>query len=135
MDSTSVRGKDLLINRSSVSVYDAFTDLRRFADGLPEEYKNQVSVDCDSITANIKGFNLGIRINKKIPYSLISFKEDGQAPFPFTFEFHIEMVGLESTLFHIELSAQLNTMMKMMIGNKLQELVDKLTEQIEKSLG
>lgn len=134
MDVTSVRGKDILLKQSPVSVFGAFTDLKRFASNIPAEYKDQVTVESDSIMANVKGFNLGIRVDKKIPYSLISFKEDGQAPFPFTFEFHLGMVGLDSTLFHIELSAQLNTMMKMMVGNKLQELVDKLTDQIEKSM-
>jgi hypothetical protein len=42
-------------------------------------------------------------------------------------------VGIDSTLFHIKLSAELNFMMKMMIGNKLQEVVDTITDQIEKA--
>ena len=46
----------------------------------------------------------------------------------------MDPVGLDSTLFHIELAAELNFMMKMMLGNKLQEMVDSITDQVEKAV-
>lgn len=134
MGNTSVRGKDVLIKRSPVSIFGAFSDLTRFADSFPSNIKDKVTVSEDSISADISGFHLGVKIDQRIPFSLVTFKEDGQAPFPFVFAFHLETVGLDSTLFHIELNADLNPMMKMMIGGKLQDLVDKFTDQIEKSM-
>lgn len=134
MGNTSVRGKDVLIKQSPVTIYGSFSDLTRFAGNFPPELKDKVTVYPDSITANISGFNLGIRVDQRVPFSLVSFKEDGQSPFHFTFAFHMEPVGLDSTLFHMEMDADLNPMMKMMLGGKLQSLVDKFTEQIEKSM-
>ena len=61
-------------------------------------------------------------------------KDDGQSFLPFTISFFMDPVGIDSTLFHIELTAELNFMMKMMIGNKLQEMVDSITDQIEKAI-
>ena len=46
----------------------------------------------------------------------------------------MDPMGLDSTLFHIELQTELNFMMKMMLGNKLQEMVDSITDQIEKAV-
>lgn len=134
MDSTVVRGKDVLIKQSPVTIYESFSDLTRFAGNFPEDLRDKITVNTDSISANLSGFNLGVKVDQKVPFSLVSFKEDGQAPFHFSFSFHFEPVGFDSTLFHIEMSAELNPMMKMMIGGKLQDMVDKFTGQIEKSM-
>ena len=76
---------------------------------------------------------MGLRVDQRIPYSLISFAETGKFPFPFKFYFHFSPVGLDSTLFNLELEAELPTMVKMMVGGKLQEMVDKVTDQLEQA--
>ncbi len=134
MDATTVRGKDLPVKQTPYTLFNMFSDLSRFAYAIPEDYKDKVKVGEDSIVMNIKGFKLGIKLDKKVPYSLVSFKDDGHSPFPFYFSFHLEPIGLDSTLMHIELSAVLNPLMKMMIGGRLQEFVDNFTDQIAKAM-
>lgn len=134
MEPTTVIGKEVLIRQTPVSLFSAFSDLSRFTANLPYEYQDKVVADADSISVNVKGIRLGVVIDKRVPFSLVSLKDDGQSPFPFHFAFHMTAVGLDSSLFHIELSAELNGMLKMMVGGRLQELVDKITDQIEQAV-
>lgn len=134
MEITNVKGKEVLIARTPYMIFSTFADLRSFTDNIPDEYRGQVVSDQDSIMAEIKGLKLGVRIDKRVPYSLISLVSDGESPFPFNFTFHLQPVGLDSTLFHMEMNAELSMMMKMMIGKKLQEVIDKLTDQIERAV-
>jgi len=131
---TDVFGKEVLIKRTPYEIFSVFSNLSYFVMNLPEDMKNKVTADADSIVANVKGMNVGIRIEERIPYSLIVMKDEGKSPFPFKVKFHLSPVGLDSTLFQIEVNAELNTMMKMMLGGKLQSAVDKMTEQIEKAV-
>lgn len=134
MATTNVRGKDILIKQIPMGIYGAFADLRNFSRALPADLKDKVQVDADSISGETHGIKLGVMVDERIPFSLISLKSNDQSPFPFKVSFHMEPVGFDSTLFHIEFSAELNMMMKMMIGSKLQEMVDKLSDQLEKAI-
>ncbi len=133
MSEVRITGKDILIRRPPVSLYGNFSDLSVFAASVPEEYRDKVSADKDRIAINYNGLAFGLAVEDRRPFSLVSIKDDGQSPFPFRISFHFEAVGLDSTLFHIELEAELNMMMKMVLGNKLQEMVDRLTEQLEEA--
>ncbi|MBR2947535.1 MAG: hypothetical protein IKC17_02975 [Bacteroidales bacterium] len=133
MAETFVKGKEIIIQRPPMMIYSMFADLSRFTLGLPEEYRDKVTADADSINIDYNGMKLGFVVEQRVPFSKIVLKDNGLSPFPFSFSFNMTGVGIDSTLFHIELTAQLNMMMKMFIGGKLQEIVDKITEQIEKA--
>ncbi|MBO7279108.1 MAG: hypothetical protein J6U70_05875 [Bacteroidales bacterium] len=130
---TEVKGKEVLLKQSPYLLFNAFTDLRNFATNLPAEMQGKVEVTYDTLVAEVQGIKMGVRVDDRLPYSQIRFKEEGQSPFPFTVTFHFEPVGLDQTLFHIEMRAEMNMMIKMMIGGKLKEMVDKLTDGIEQA--
>ncbi len=134
MSETSVKGKEVLIKRTPMVLFSMFNDLSRLVMSVPEEYRNEITADKDSIKVNHRGIHLGLVIDKREPFSLVALKDDGESFLPFYISFHMVPVGIDSTLFHIELSAKLDFMMKMMIGSKLQETVDSITDQIEKAL-
>ena len=48
---------------------------------------------------------------------------------------NIESVSPTESLFNLELNAELSGMFKMMLGGKLQEAVDKITDELEKGMG
>jgi len=131
MASTHATGKEIVINRPAVSVFGMFDDFTRFSGNIPSEYQAAVTAQKDSIRITVKGFSLGVRVKERTPFSYVSLEGDELSPFPFLVSFHISPIGLDSTLFHIEVDAELNMMLKMMIGSKLQSALDKLTEQIE----
>jgi hypothetical protein len=126
-------GKTVVIDRPSYSIYTVFSDLRNLEAAIPEDKKDMVTADADTISAKVQGFEIGMKVNKRTPFSRIDFEQDGQAPFPFLFSLIMDPMDDNRTYFHIELRAELNTMMKMVIGGKLQNLVDKLTDGIAKA--
>ena len=128
---TVIKSKHAIVSKAPYMLYMAFVDMRNFVQLLPEDKKKDISADYDSIKATVQGFNAGIRITDRIPYSRIDFKDDG-APFSFTISMHFDAAGgdPDKTDFHIELSAELNMVMKMMLGSKLQDALDKIADSL-----
>lgn len=134
MSNTSVKGKEVILKKPPMVIFGMFSDLSMLVAGLPDEYKAKVQADKDSIHIEYKGISMGIKVERREPFSLVVLKDDGQSFISFTMSFFMDPVGLDSSLFHIELEAELNFMMKMMVGNKLQEMVDSITDQIENAV-
>ena len=130
MAATEVIGKTVILNQPSYVLYNAFSDLKRIESTLPEDQRGKVRFEEDSLLVKVQNFELGARIHNKIPFSLIEFEQYGQMPFPFLASMHMEPMSDTQTCFHIELRAELNTMMKMLVGKRLPEIVDKLTDGI-----
>lgn len=125
---TEIKSKHAEIARAPHVLYMGFTDMRNFVQFLPEDKREGIVADFDSLRASVQGFNVGVRITERVPYSKISFADDG-APFSFGLSVHFDPGATEdSTDFHVEFSAELNMMMKMLLGSKLQEALDKAVD-------
>ena len=55
---------------------------------------------------------------------------EGGSPVDFAFWIQLQSVAPYDTRFRLVVQAELNMMMKMMIGNKIQGALDKMAEQI-----
>ncbi len=130
MANTEIKGKVVLIEQPTHVVYSAFADLRNFVNALPPDKKDGITATADTIEGNVKGFQAGVQIINRVPFSLIFLKDYGNSMFPFEIGLVFETVEGNRTNFHIELSAELNFMIKSMIGGKLQEAVDQMSEQL-----
>lgn len=116
------------VRKTKAELYMAFVDMRNFVQMLPEDKKEGVKADYDSIEATVQGFTIGVRVARREPYSLIEFK-DNNAPFAFSVIFHFDDgISPAYTDFWIEVSAKLNMMMKMMLGGKIKEGLDKIVD-------
>lgn len=133
-DVTRVTGREVLLKRPPMVLFGLFGDLSLLVQNVPEEYGGKITADRDSVHIEYKGVSLGFVVARREPFSLVELKDDGKSFLTFSVTFHMDPVGLDSTLFHIELSTELNFMMKMMIGSKLQEMVDSITDQVEKAV-
>ncbi len=124
-----IKDKHAVVSRPPYQLYMAFVDMRNFVQFLPEDKKKDVEADYDSIKAVVQGFSVGIRVEDRIPYSRIDFCDDG-APFRFSVSMHFDAAGSDpyKTDFYIEVSADLNFMMKMMLGSKLKDAMDKMVD-------
>ena len=60
--------------------------------------------------------------------------DEGGVPIDFTFWIQLQSVSEADTRMRLVLHVELNMMMKMMIGGKLQEAIDKIAEGIAFSL-
>ena len=125
------QSKHGIVRKPSYELYMAFVDMRNFVQMLPEDKKEGISADYDSLSATVQGFNIGIKVVERIPYSEIRF-EDNDAPFHFTVTIHFDQAptGPMQTDFWIEVEAELNMMMKMMLGSKIKEALDKIVDAL-----
>ena len=126
---TEITSKHGIVSKQPFELYMAFVDMRNFLQFLPEDRKKDIAADYDTISASVQGMNVGVKINERVPYSKIGLVDNG-APFAFSGSLHFDAVPSDpgKTEFYIEFSAELNFMMKMLLGNKLKDALDKIVD-------
>lgn len=126
-----INSKHRSVARAPYMLYMPFSDMRNFVAMLPEDKRQGVEADYDSIRGTVQGFSVGVRVEERRPYSRIVYKDDG-APFQFTINICFDADGgnPDSIDFHVDIEADLNFMMKMLLGNKLQDAVDKMVDAV-----
>jgi len=124
------KSKHGIVSKSPFELYMAFVDMRNFVQMLPEDKKDSVTADYDTLSVTVQGFSIGARVVRRQPYSRIEFEDNG-APF----NFHVNLffdatTDPGKTEFYIEASADLNLMMKVMLGGKIREALDKVVDSM-----
>ena len=126
----SYSSKRAVVSKAPYELYMAFVDMRNFMQFLPEDKKEGVTADYDSIRATVQGFTIGVKVVDRVPYSKIEFADDG-APFQFKLAMHFDAASDPyKTDFQIVLDADLNLMMKMLLGSKIQGALDKVVDSL-----
>ena len=126
--SAQYSSKHGIVSRTQAELYMAFTDMRNFVSMLPEDKRKDITADYDTISTTVQGFAIGVKVTRREPYMYIELQDNG-APFKFMVSLHFdEAEEPGKTDFHIDLLADLNLMMKMIIGNKLKEALDKMVD-------
>ena len=122
---TQITSKHGQVSKQPFELYMAFVDMRNFLQFLPEDKKESVEADYDTISATVQGFKIGLMVKERTPYSRIEFIDNG-APFSFGGSLHFDAVPSEpsKTDFH----ADLNLMMKVMLGGKIKDALDKVVD-------
>lgn len=108
---------------SMVSRFDNFTPILR---DRVEEWR----ADEDSCSFKVKGFSAGLRIVEREEPKLVKIMGDGAVPMDFTFWLQLVEVAPNDTRMRLVLHIDLNMMMRMMIGGKIQSALDQMSEQI-----
>ena len=130
MSATEIKGKLVTINVPAYALYQAFCDMRNFVHNLPPDKKEKVTATEDTIEGDVQGMRMGAAIASRVPFSYIKLKEYGQTPIQFEVGLFYNALDVQRTEFHMEAKAELPFMIKMMIGSKLQEIIDKVTDQL-----
>lgn len=119
-----------IVSRPPYDLYMSFADMRNFLSMLPEDKKQGVTADFDTIEATVQGFHVGVKVKSRVPYSLIEV-EDHDAPFHFNVVLHFDPTDHPGkTDFHLDVQAELNLMLKMVLGNKIQGALDKVVDSL-----
>ena len=126
---TNIESKHGIVARQPYELYMSFTDLSNFVRMLPEDKREMITADMDTLTATVQGFNIGVKVHQRVPYSRIELVDYG-APFAFHILVHFEPAAENPyyTDFWIEIEADLNLMMKMMLSGKIKEALDKVVD-------
>ena len=115
-----------LVSLPAEQLYMSFTDLRVLTQSLPAEYRDSVSADFDHLRATVKGFTVAVKVVERKPYELIRL-EDDEAPFHFSVALHF-LPADGGTDFSIEVDADLNLVMKAMLGSRVKDALDKAVD-------
>ena len=126
---TRYDSKHGIVSRPPFELYMGFTDLRNFAQMLPEDKKAEIEATFDTLTITVQGFKIGVKVVERTPYSRIILADDG-APFQFTIEMHFDATPAGKTDFFIRVDAELNMMMKMMLGSRIQKGLDQMVDAL-----
>ncbi len=121
-----INGKPSTLNTTPQKVFEFLSDFNNFERLMPEQVTNWQS-DTDSCTFTIQGLaTIKLKYAKKEPFSLIEIVPDGGSPIAFGLKIRLtpEEPGGQKTTADVEIDAQINPMMAMMVKKPMQNLVD-----------
>lgn len=126
---TEILSKHGIVSRQPYELYMSMVDLSNFKKMLPQDKQEMIQADYDTLTATVQGFNIGVKVHNRQPYSLIELVDYG-APLAFHIEIHFDPSANDpyKTEFWIKAEAELNLMMKMMLSGKIKEALDKIVD-------
>lgn len=108
----------------------AFCDMRNFSRMVPGQAQAEVTADYDNLSVLVQGFRIAVRVDDRVPYSLIRIGS-AESPVEFVAVLHFDRTDIPGkTDFSIELDANLNFMMKSLLGNKVQTALDKAVDTL-----
>lgn len=87
--------------------------------------------DADSCSFKAKGFRVALRIVERVEnkhVKVMADPEEGSIPIDFAFWIQLHQVSENDTRIRMVLHAELNMMMRMMIGSKIQGGLDQMVE-------
>ena len=117
-----------IVSKPDYELYMSFVDMRNILALIPEDKKEGIYADFDTISGKVQGFDIGVKITERVPYSRISFEDCG-APFHFKVDLYFIPTGIANkTEFRIEVEADLNLMMKAMLGPKIKDGLNKAVD-------
>ena len=131
--SDRIEGRIVRILRPAEAAYMLFSDFSYYTRILSAEVieKYELKFTEETIVGKAYGFELGMQIAEKIPFSRVLYKQYGRMPIEFSLAVNITTLAPGTCDFQLIMETELPGIYKMMLGNKLQEIVDKLTDNIE----
>ena len=126
---TEITSKHGTVSRQPYELYMSMVDLSNFKRMLPQDKQDMLQADYDTLTATVQGFNIGVKVHNRQPYSLIELVDYG-APFAFHIEIHFDPAQNDpyKTDFWIKAEADLNLMMKALLGGRIKDALDKAVD-------
>ena len=109
----------------------SFVDLSRIREMLPEDKKEMIFADYDHLSATVQNFTIGVRVTGRQPYERIELSNAEGTPFAFDILLNFDEAGEPGkTDFSITVEADLNLVMKAMLGGKIKSGLDKIVDGI-----
>lgn len=121
------------IPHAQETVYQSLSDLRnleRIKERMPEEKVQGMEFDQDTMAVSMPPVGrIALRIIEREEPKCIKF-ETKQSPLDFNFWIQLLPVTEQSCKMRLTLKADLNPLIRGMVGGKLQEAIDKIAEML-----
>ncbi len=131
MSMTSYESEIKTISSNEEVVFNVLSDLSHLEsvrDKLPADKVSGLNISKESVRFTINGVGeIGFRIINKEPFKTIKFESE-QLPFVVNVWIQLKQVAENDTRMKLTLRAELPTMIKMMLGNKLGEAINKMAD-------
>lgn len=121
--------KQVSINKPDHFIYGVLSDFNNLAPMLGDKLEDLV-VDCDRCSFKVMGFGATLRIAEKEEHSMIKVITDEGTPLNMNFWVQMKSTAPNETRLRLTLHVELNMMMKMMIGGKLEKGIDDIADKI-----
>lgn len=121
--------KKVIIRRPAEMIYNVLSDFNNFTPIVADKVENWKATE-DTCSFKIKGFTVYLHMVEKVAPKLIKVTSLEGSPMDFTFWLQMTSVSDSDTRMRIILDVNLNMMMKMMIGKKIQGALDDIVDKI-----
>lgn len=126
--------KQQQILRPAEQIYAAVSRFDNLTPALADRVE-EWQADEERCSFKAKGFTVKLRMEERVePKHVKIVGDEGGVPIDFAFWIQLHKVSDADTRLRIVLHAELNMMMKMMIGSKLQDAVDRIAEGIAQAM-
>ena len=118
------------IRRPAEQIYAVISRFDNLTPALADKVEEWQATE-ERCSFKAKGFTVKLRMEERIaPKQVKIVGDEGGVPVDFGFWIQLHSVAPDDTRMRIVLRAELNMMMRMMVGSKLQEAIDKIAEGI-----
>ena len=126
--------KQQQVLRPAEQIYAVISRFDNLTPALADKVEEWQATE-DSCSFKAKGFTVKLRIaEKEAPKTIKIVGGDGGVPMDFAFWLQLKEVAPYDTRMRLVLHIDLNMMMKMMIGGKLQGAIDQIAEGIARAM-
>ena len=120
--------KQQQVLRPAAQIYAVISRFDNLTPALADKVEEWQATE-DSCSFKAKGFTVKLRMEEREPGKYVKVVgDDGGVPMDFAFWIQLQEVSAADTRLRLVLRIDLNMMMKMMIGNKLQGALDQIAE-------
>jgi carbon monoxide dehydrogenase subunit G len=113
-------------------IYAALADFNNFTPVVADKVDDW-RVEGDTCSFKVKGFTVSLRMAEKVPGRLVKIEASDSSPFGFTLWIQMKEVAPADTRIRLVLHAEMNMMIKMMVGKKIQPGLDAMVDQLATS--
>ena len=126
--------KQQQIRRPAEQIYEAVSRFDNLTPALADKVEEWEATE-DRCSFKAKGFSIKLRMEERIAAKQVKIVgDDGGVPVDFAFWIQLQEVAPDDTRIRLVLHIELNMMLKMMVGNKLQGALDKIAEGIAQAM-
>ena len=121
------------ILRPAEQIYAAISRFDNLTPALADKVE-EWRADEETCSFKAKGFTVKLRMDERVAPKHVKIVGDGGVPMDFAFWIQLHKVSDTDTRMRLVLHVELNMMMKMMIGGKLQDAVDQIARAIPSAI-
>lgn len=125
---TEYVSKQVQIKKADSIIFESLASFSNFTPILGDKV-DEWEADIDRCSFKTHGFTVKLKMEEREPHRTIKITGD-EIPFEFAFWVQLKSVDSHDTRLRLTLRAELNLMMRTMLGSKLQKEIDKIAENI-----